>query len=232
MMLYFEDYASLRASLSPEDALAVLDAMAAYAEYGELPVQGSLSSAASICWNFVRPKIDRDTQAYQRKSDLRREAANKRWGANDANACNCINSMQDGQKMQMHVFMPTQPNSTQPKEEEEEERGCAPAPAPAPADPPAGLLSFDEIASRRADIERAEGIIRRYRLPDCEPTMDALLEDAERYGWERLEAALQTASLSNSRKGLSVNFYRSVIAGQGRSEPQNGRDPYAGYASI
>lgn len=115
---------------------------------------------------------------------------------------------------------------------EEVEEECNSAPASAPADPPAGLLSFEEIASRRDNIERAEQLIRRHRLPDGDLTMDALLEDAERYGWDKLEEALRTASLSNSRKGLSVNFYRSVLSGMGRSESPHGGDPYAGYASI
>ena len=68
-MLYFEDYASLRATLDGDDVLAVLDAMVAYAEEGELPVEENLSQAARICWRFMRPKLDRDAQAYQKKSE-------------------------------------------------------------------------------------------------------------------------------------------------------------------
>lgn len=100
----------------------------------------------------------------------------------------------------------------------------------APAAPPSpGLLSEDELTALSDDHDRAQLLIRRYGLPDSYVTLDALLEDAQARGWEDLEAALKTASLSNSRKGLSVNFYRAVLNGAGA---KSGGDPYAGFECL
>lgn len=223
-MLYFEDYASLRATLDGDDVLAVLDAMVAYAEESELPIEENLSQAARICWRFMRPKLDRDAQAYQKKSESRRAAANKRWGAeaakapdyaNDANACKCIEGMQE---MQAQNFMPTATATTTASATAAEDTRAMPA-------PPAS-----EMQTLRENHRRAEQIIRRYGLPDNDLTLEAVLEDAEAHGWDKLEAALQTAALSNSRQKISVVFYRSILTAEPRKEKTGARaDPYANY---
>lgn len=71
---------------------------------------------------------------------------------------------------------------------------------------------FDQIAAH----QRADDLIRRYKLPDSDMSREALLEDAEEVGFDRLEEVLKRASLSNNRQGLSVNFYRSVLNGSGK----------------
>jgi len=111
-MLYFEDYASLRETLSADELISVLDAMSNYSETGALPDEEALSEAARICWRFVRPKLDRDARLYADKVEKRRNAANARWanGATDANACICTD---DVQKEQVQEFMPTQPSPAQ-----------------------------------------------------------------------------------------------------------------------
>ncbi|MBQ2990900.1 MAG: hypothetical protein IJD60_06385 [Clostridia bacterium] len=84
---------------------------------------------------------------------------------------------------------------------------------------------FDQIAAH----QRADDLIRRYRLPDSDPTREAVLEDAEKVGFDRLEEVLKQASLSNNRQGLSVNFYRTVLNGSGKQKEAN---IYAGYRQL
>lgn len=84
---------------------------------------------------------------------------------------------------------------------------------------------FDQIEAH----QRADDLIRRYRLPDSDPTREALLEDAEGVGFDRLEEVLKQASLSNNRQGLSVNFYRTVLNGSGKQKEAN---IYAGYRQL
>ena len=82
----------------------------------------------------------------------------------------------------------------------------------------------------RENHQHAEHVIRRYGLPDNDPTLEAVLEDAEKHGWEQLEAALQKAALSNCRQNISVMFYRSILTAEPRKEQPNARaDPYANY---
>lgn len=86
------------------------------------------------------------------------------------------------------------------------------------------------MSERIANHQHAEHMIRRYDLPDNDPTMDAILEDAEKHGWEKLEEALQTAALNNSRQKISVVFYRSILNAEPRKEQKNVRaDPYASF---
>lgn len=87
-----------------------------------------------------------------------------------------------------------------------------------------------EMQTLRENHQHAEQLIRRYGLPDNDPTLDAVLEDAEVHGWERLEAALQEAALSNSRQRISVKFYRSILTAEPRKEQVHARaDPYANF---
>ena len=98
------------------------------------------------------------------------------------------------------------------------------------------MEAFDgsDLSGQVANLQHADGLIRRYRLPDCDASREALLEDAERVGWEKLEDALGQAAASNSRQGLSINFYRAVLNGTGREGKPDVRrsDPYGGYGAL
>lgn len=98
----------------------------------------------------------------------------------------------------------------------EEARARAREALPAAPDPAAdeGCDLADRIDAHR----RADNLIQRYQLPDADPTREALLEDAERKGWQALEEALRQASNSNSRQRISVNFYRSILYPNARKE--------------
>lgn len=78
-----------------------------------------------------------------------------------------------------------------------------------------GLLSDEEIATLRDNHAKADLLVARYHLPDGDMTREALLNDAESFGWDTLEAALKTAATSNSRERVSVAFYRSILNGNG-----------------
>ena len=69
----------------------------------------------------------------------------------------------------------------------------------------------DDILSAVAAHQRADDLIRRYKLPDGDTSREALLEDAEKHGFDRLEEALKRASLRNSRQMLSVVYYRKFL---------------------
>ena len=61
---------------------------------------------------------------------------------------------------------------------------------------------------RYAEVER---IIKRYRLSDNDVMLSALLEDAERYGLATVEDALSRAAMSDTRGGISLNYYRRFL---------------------
>lgn len=105
---------------------------------------------------------------------------------------------------------------------------------PATASEPVEAFDGSDLSGQVANLQHADGLIRRYRLPDCDASREALLEDAERVGWEKLEDALGQAAASNSRQGLSINFYRAVLNGTGREGKPDVRrsDPYGGYGAL
>ena len=76
---------------------------------------------------------------------------------------------------------------------------------------PAPSSVESDILSRVEEHQHADDLMRRYQLPDGDTSREALLEDAERVGWTKLEEALQASSRSNSRQRLSVNFYRRFL---------------------
>lgn len=75
----------------------------------------------------------------------------------------------------------------------------------------AAAADESDLLSQIADHQRADDLVQRYQLPDGDTSREALLEDAERIGWAKLEEALQAASRSNSRQRLSINFYRRFL---------------------
>lgn len=93
--------------------------------------------------------------------------------------------------------------------EEEAPRACAGEPAAAA---PFGMED-EELFRRIEENRHADALIRRYHLPECDTSLGALLEDAERVGWDALEATLRRAAEANSRPMLSVNFYRAMLPG-------------------
>lgn len=105
---------------------------------------------------------------------------------------------------------------------------------PATASEPVEAFDGSDLSGQVANLQRADGLIRRYRLPDCDASREKLLEDAERVGWEKLEDALGKAASSNSRPGLSINFYRAVLNGTGKENKPDVRrsEPYGGYGAL
>lgn len=89
------------------------------------------------------------------------------------------------------------------------------ASAPAAEEPVVGIDGTD-LAGAMADYDRAGELVTRFRLPDNDISRGAIIEDAEKMGWEKVEKALAEAAKANSRAMLSVNFYRAVLKNEGK----------------
>lgn len=113
------------------------------------------------------------------------------------------------------------PASDHIQELKELEKGVLRAPAPA-----CGEDGDDALMAQIASVQRASALIRRYGLTDSDATLEALLEDEERVGFDALEEALNRASVSDNRGGVSVNYYRAILRDGGQRKEEN--DPYAG----
>ena len=133
--------------------------------------------------------------------------------------------------MQTHQTDANDANSTQPNSTQLNEVvvNTTMLPPPPPADD-RRVYGFDgtDLTGDMENCDRAEALIRQYRLPDADPTLSALLEDAEKAGWERLEAALKDAALRNTRERISIAYYRAILYGTPRKEAASA-DPYANF---
>ena len=116
---------------------------------------------------------------------------------------------------------PADPHIQELKELKELKKGVLRAPAPA-----RGEDGDDDLTEQIGNVQRASALIRRYGLTDSDATLEALLTDAERVGFDALEDALKRASVSDNRGGVSVNYYRAILRDGGQRKEEN--DPYAG----
>ncbi len=96
VMLYFDVRKCLK-RFSIEDKGMLFEAILDYAELGVLP---DFDGALGVAWDFIQPKIDRDREAYEKRSERGAKAAKSRWSKdndgegmqNDANNANAYGS--------------------------------------------------------------------------------------------------------------------------------------------
>ena len=85
VMIYFDLRPCLQ-RLTNEQKGALFSAILNYAENGVLPELDDI--AVGVAWDFVKPRIDRDTEVYAGKIVKARAAAGKRWSVQTyADAC-------------------------------------------------------------------------------------------------------------------------------------------------
>lgn len=76
-MVYWETFDVLE-SLVDGDAKLMMSAIRQYSQYGVLP-DFTGNAILTTLWLLIRPKLDADTERYERKREQRRKAVNSRW---------------------------------------------------------------------------------------------------------------------------------------------------------
>lgn len=204
----------VRELLTEEEAGRLFFAICDYAADGKMP-EGE-SKTWFVCFKLLRGDVDRDRENYTAKCEKNRQNIRARWAKdtgvmkNGSDDSTVYDRIPDDSTV--YGLYPTQHNATQ-HNAAEEKKGASPA--------------DDDLSEQIENHRRADDLIRRYRLPDSDMSREALLDDAEAVGFERLEEALRKASLSNNRQGLSINFYRSVLNGGGAK-----REGVSSFADI
>lgn len=227
----YPEHVKVTKLLSDDERGRLFLAIAEYAETSCLP-QGE-SNAFLTCFELMRGGIDRQREKYTEACERNRRNIERRWAKRpesvstniydgiqpNTGVCDCIRNDT------------TYTNQTEPNRTEQSRSSSA---VSATAAEPVDAFDGSELSGQIADLQRADELIRRYHLPDCDTSREALLEDAERVGWEALGDALRQAAASNSRQGLSVNFYRAVMNGTGKEGKLDARraDPYGGYGTL
>ncbi len=202
--------------LSNEEAGRLFFAVCDYAMKGKIPE--SKSKSFNACFKLMSGEIDENVRRYADRCERNRQNIKKRWQQYE----NPSSDVYDGIPSNTTVYDGIPSNTTctnikkdKIKESKVEEYATA---------------ADDDFSAQIAAYQRADDLIRRYKLPDSDMSREALLEDAEKVGFDQLEEALRQASLSNSKAGLSVNFYRAVLNGNGKQrEVSSFGEQYAAF---
>ena len=204
--------------LTDEQRGRVFSAMMAYAFRGEIPAFDR-GSAESIIWPAIRNKIDFCEKKVKQKRANGANGGRPRKNENQEKPEETEGNQEKANKTSNeheHVH-----EQVQEQEEEEETTARARANATAAADCP--VCAQVDDGDLRVDIARyqlAEDLIRRYGLPPLDTSRDAIISDLAQYGEERVRGALERAAMSDSRGGISLNFYRLKLRDTGQATPR------------
>ena len=147
VVVYFDLRPALR-RLSDEEKGRLFDAILSYGETGE---EQELDGAVAIAFDFVKPRIDADADAYSRKVERRQAAANARWAnAKNANAHFALQTMPTST-----TTTTSNTDTTELKEKESEEKKAAKPPRASRFTPPS-LNEVREYCKERGNAVNAE----------------------------------------------------------------------------
>lgn len=216
-------------------ALELFLAVCAYALDGEEP---QLTGVPLALFTLIRPTLDSGMkQAQRRKATGEKTCADGITERNQTRRKAAPVPISEQNRNRINSNMVTDSDSNKREKEREKEgeeeslRVCAREEAAAADD--VSLSDDDELLRAISANQRADELIRRYHLPDCDTSREALLEDAERVGWEALGDALRRAAAANSRPMLSVNYYRAMLAdGKGGGDAGGGNSLSSIYGEL
>lgn len=242
---YLQLWADMEELFQPYDDAQrgrLIMAMMAYAYRGEEP---EFTGVEKFIWPVLRQHIDRCTQSIEAKkaagskggksgkSDKQNKADESKQKQNEAESSIAKQSESESKQNAHTQYHDHEHDHDHNNNVVVDAR--ARATATATAEP---VVAFDgsdvtEIIAQRREVEQ---LIKHYRLTDNDTTMDALLDDVERWGMEAVKQALESASLSDNRGGLSVKYYRTFLGAKarpaantgacGRSEQQGTSNPF------
>ena len=221
---YLQLWADMEALFKPysdEERGRLIMAMMAYAYRGEEP---SFQGNERFIWPVLRKHIDRCAQNIEAK-----KAAGSKGGKNGKGKIESKQIEADGSKNKQTEAEASKAKQNAHDHEHDHEHdhdkevvvdARARATATATAEPVTAFDGSDmtEVLAQRREVEK---LIKRYRLTDNDTTMDALLDDVDKWSMDAVKQALESASLSDSYGGLSVKYYRTFLGAKARPEPKS-----------
>ena len=236
---YIQLFADMEELFEPFDDAQrgrLMMAMMAYAYRGEEP---QFEDVEKFGWPAFRQHIDRcaanveakkaaGSKGGKRRNDDKQtqaDASESKQSEADANDDKQTQADASESKQNAHIHDHDNDHEYNQDHKKETKRACArEEAASAPAADDKKIIGIDgmDMSESFRNYDRSEELVSRFKLPDTDQSRIALIEDAERVGWEKVEAALKAAALGNSRPMLSVNFYRKVLENDGRPKPATG----------
>lgn len=239
---YIQLFADMEELFEPFDDAQrgrLMTAMMAYAYRGEEP---QFEGVEKFGWPAFKQHINRCAASVEAKKaagskggrhkgeDKQTQAEESESKQSEAETSRAKQTQADASKEKQNAHNHEQEHEQEQEYDHEQKKNngaCArgeAAPAAAADEQVIGIDGTD-LSGAMADYDRAGELVSRFKLPDNDISRGAIIEDAGRVGWERVEKALTEAANANSRPMLSVNFYRAVLKNEGKPrEAGGGRD--------
>lgn len=127
----------------------------------------------------------------------------------------CNQMISDDINLQQNVVLNPNPNPNpnpypNPNPKPEGTRACAHEPADQPDDVTAPITEA-EMAEERETQQTAEEYVKAYRLPYNSRTMDIITGDIRAHGAGTVKAALDAATETDKKGGISVRYYQACL---------------------
>ena len=241
---FYRSYYEAVKSMKKADAASLLLALCAYALDGE---EIPLSGAARAAFILIRPTLDSGRKKAEERSkrkekksesdgenDGQREQKRRTAGAKttDSGSKNDgqweVQNGNEGENEREKEIEGEREREVDVEGEEEIERDyhyrTPPTATPTAAATDAPVTAFDgtDLSAELEANRQAQALIRRYGLADAEATFCALMEDIGTRGIDAVRSALEDAARSDNRGGISVRYYRAILANQGKARPVRG----------
>lgn len=233
---YIQLFADMEALFEPYDDAQrgrLVMAMMAYAYRGEEP---GFDGVEKFIWPVLKQHIDRcaanveakkaaGSKGGKRKNDEKQaEAEESNAKQNEAEVSKRKQMQADASESKQNAHNHDHDNDHEQEHDQEkkENNGARAREAASSAADDGKVIGIDgtDLSGAFADYDKADALVHRYKLPDTDQSREAILADAQRVGWEKVEKALSNAALGNSRPMLSVNFYRKVLESDGKPREQ------------
>ena len=205
-MLYHEDVDDL-GMLEAEDFKRLFLALAKYSQTGETE---TLGGGLDVLYRLMLRKISKQDEAYERTCQARREAAEKRWNvsdddANDANACECMQTDANDANRNLNLNMNLSPQNIEKQ----------------------SVTRAREDAETEADDEIRDRCVRK--LKEAGEKGDPFLEDGiamliGRHGSAKVERAVDRAV---SDRSPNIQDVRNILLSWERTD--EARDAFDGF---
>lgn len=224
---YLQIWADMEELFQPYDDAQrgrLIMAMMAYAYRGEEP---EFTGVEKFIWPVLRQHIDRCTQSIEAKkaagskggkgskADKQREADASKQKQSEAEVSSAKQNESES-KQNAHTQYHDHVHDHDHNHVVVDAHARATAPAPAPVEPVTGIDDTDLSESIALNAE-VDTILKRYKI--AEYNRDALMDEIERHGLDKVKDALKKAAESDNRGGLSIQFIRSVLANDGKPKP-------------
>ena len=212
---YIQLFKDMEALFEPYDDAQrgrLIMAMMAYAYRGEEP---HFDGVEKFIWAVLRQHIDRCAQNVEAKKAAgskggKRKTEEKQIEA-EASTSKQTEAESSRPKQNAHNQDQDHDNDHDHKQDHKEKTDNARATA---ADEPVTGIDGEDLSADIRNNAEVDVLLKKYRMPEA--VRGDLLDDIAEHGLDKVKRVMQEAARSDTRGGLSLNFYRACLKNDGK----------------